>query len=94
MIKFSIVSSIIAVTGSPFGGPTLTDKGQSFALWAVICKHDDSTFVVDWNPITLEQAVDPSADPFTVYGAEKTLAEHAVWEFAEKHPEADILTGG
>ncbi|PSR78755.1 hypothetical protein PHLCEN_2v7290 [Hermanssonia centrifuga] len=47
---------------------------------------------IDWNPITREEGLNPSADGFTVYAAEKTLAEHAVWEFGEKHPHVDITT--
>ena len=37
-------------------------------------------------------ALDPSAHMFTVYGAEKTLAERVVWEFAEKYPEVEFTT--
>lgn len=48
---------------------------------------------VGWNPVTREQGLNPAADIFTVYGAEKTLAEKAAWDFAEKHPHVDITTG-
>lgn len=47
----------------------------------------------DWNPVTLEQGLDPSADAVMVYAAEKTLAERFVWKFAEQHPNIDVTTG-
>ncbi|KAF7793308.1 hypothetical protein EIP86_004420 [Pleurotus ostreatoroseus] len=46
----------------------------------------------DWNPVTLEQGLDPSADAGTVYAAEKTLAEQFAWKFADEHPSIDVTT--
>ncbi|KAF7975888.1 hypothetical protein HWV62_8299 [Athelia sp. TMB] len=46
----------------------------------------------DYNPITKEQAL-AAGDGFSAYTAGKTLAEKAVWEFAEAHPKLDITTG-
>lgn len=46
--------------------------------------------ISDWNPVTREQALKGS--PFDTYRAAKTLAERAVWELAEKHPDLDITT--
>ncbi|KAI0666314.1 NAD-P-binding protein [Trametes maxima] len=45
----------------------------------------------DWVDVTREQALS-SKDPEYVYIAEKTLAEKAVWEFAEAHPHVDVTT--
>ncbi|KAI0651507.1 NAD-P-binding protein [Trametes meyenii] len=45
----------------------------------------------DWVSVTREQAL-ASKDPGFVYVAEKTLAEKAVWEFAEAHPHVDVTT--
>ncbi|OSD05863.1 NAD-P-binding protein [Trametes coccinea BRFM310] len=45
----------------------------------------------DWLPTSKEQAL-KSTDDFFVYASEKTLAEQAVWEFAEKHPNIDVTT--
>ena len=36
--------------------------------------------------------MDPKANMFTVYAAEKILAEKAAWEFADKYPEMEIAT--
>ncbi len=47
---------------------------------------------VDWNSVTLEEALDPAANPLTVYGAEKTHAEKFAWKFADEHPEVEITT--
>ncbi|KAL6895739.1 NAD(P)-binding protein [Trichoderma longibrachiatum] len=48
----------------------------------------------DWNPITYEEAADPSTDGVTAYCASKALAERAVWKWAEEHPDApfDVVT--
>lgn len=48
-------------------------------------------FNTDYNPITKEQAL-AAGDPFSAYVAGKTLAEKAVWDFAEAHPKLDIFT--
>ncbi|KAI9059689.1 NAD-P-binding protein [Trametes sanguinea] len=45
----------------------------------------------DWFPTSREQAL-KSTDEFFVYASEKTLAEQAVWEFAEQHPNIDVTT--
>jgi nucleoside-diphosphate-sugar epimerase len=44
----------------------------------------------DWNPITREEALKGS--DMATYAASKTLAEHAVWDFAAQHKELDITT--
>jgi len=43
----------------------------------------------EWNPITREQAL-KDGNSFVIYSASKTLAERAVWEFADAHPHVDI----
>ncbi|KAI0823104.1 NAD-P-binding protein [Trametes gibbosa] len=47
----------------------------------------------DWVDTSREKAL-ASNDPSFVYVSEKVLAERAVWEFAEKHPNIDVTTGG
>ncbi|TCD61545.1 hypothetical protein EIP91_008273 [Steccherinum ochraceum] len=45
----------------------------------------------DWYGITREEVVNnKDVDGWTVYCAGKALAEKAVWEFAEKHPNIEI----
>lgn len=44
----------------------------------------------DWNPITLEEAIQ---DPLSGYRASKTFAEKAAWDFVEKEkPNFQIST--
>ncbi|KAI0639042.1 NAD-P-binding protein [Trametes polyzona] len=45
----------------------------------------------DWVAVSREEAL-TSKDPNVVYVTEKTLAERAVWELAEKHPHVDVTT--
>jgi nucleoside-diphosphate-sugar epimerase len=42
----------------------------------------------DWNPITEEETL--TAPPFVAYAGAKTLAERAVWQFADEHKHVDI----
>ena len=49
--------------------------------------------LVDWSPVTREEALDGTRDPFYIYAVEKTLAERALWDFADKHPHIDVTTG-
>ncbi|KAJ7572895.1 hypothetical protein C8J56DRAFT_358654 [Mycena floridula] len=44
----------------------------------------------DWNPVTREDALEQGA--FVAYIASKTLAEKALWEFADAHPNVDVTT--
>ncbi|KAL0956628.1 hypothetical protein HGRIS_002763 [Hohenbuehelia grisea] len=44
-----------------------------------------------WNPITREIAL-KSNNAMIVYLASKTLAERALWEFADSHPHLDVAT--
>ncbi|OBZ70868.1 hypothetical protein A0H81_09122 [Grifola frondosa] len=46
----------------------------------------------DWNSVTREEVLDGMRDEMFIYAAEKTLAERAVWEFADQHPHMDITT--
>ena len=48
---------------------------------------------LDWSPVTREEALDGTKDSFYIYVAEKTLAERALWDFADKHPHIDVTTG-
>ena len=50
-------------------------------------------FYIDWVDTSREKAL-ASGDPAFVYVSEKTLAEQAVWDFAEKHPNIDVTSGG
>ncbi|KAF8528742.1 hypothetical protein JB92DRAFT_2805139 [Gautieria morchelliformis] len=45
----------------------------------------------DWRQVSKED-VTPDAPAITTYAASKTLAERAAWEFAEAHPEIDLIT--
>ncbi|KAJ7575110.1 hypothetical protein C8J56DRAFT_1007805 [Mycena floridula] len=42
----------------------------------------------DWNPVTREDALNQGG--FTAYIASKTLAEKALWEYADSHPNIDV----
>jgi len=42
----------------------------------------------DWNPITKEETL--TAPPFMAYVGAKTVAERAVWKFADEHKNIDI----
>ncbi|KAG5349869.1 putative uncharacterized oxidoreductase [Termitomyces sp. T112] len=46
----------------------------------------------DWGVVSREEARAKAEDPYYVYFASKILAEKAIWEYAEKHPELDIAT--
>ncbi|KAI1389948.1 dihydroflavonol-4-reductase [Hypoxylon trugodes] len=47
----------------------------------------------DWNPITFEEAVNPSATPQDAYRGSKTMAEKEAWKFIEdKKPQFDLVT--
>ena len=90
--KFTLVSSIItAIPISRFGeGSLVTDKGRS----PISCQTITKTHLAsDWNPVTRDQGLSPEADVFTVYGAEKTVAEQYLWDFADKHPHMDCASG-
>jgi len=42
----------------------------------------------DWNPMTEEEAL--ASPPFVAYAGAKTVAERAVWKFADEHKNIDI----
>ncbi|KAI1455421.1 dihydroflavonol-4-reductase [Annulohypoxylon moriforme] len=47
----------------------------------------------DWNPISVEEAISPTATPQDAYRASKTMAEKEAWEFIEnKKPQFDLVT--
>ncbi|KAG6836166.1 hypothetical protein H0H93_010714 [Arthromyces matolae] len=53
--------------------------------------HDQSSITdKDWNPVTKEEAVKMAGND--AYRAAKTLAEKALWEFANSHPHVEITT--
>jgi hypothetical protein len=45
---------------------------------------------IAWNPLTKQQTLDPNTDPMRSYAGYKTLAEKAVWEFANAHPHINV----
>lgn len=47
-------------------------------------------WLIDWNPVTKEDALVSGASPNVVYAAQKKLSEWAVWEFAANHPHMEI----
>ena len=52
----------------------------------------DPRLCIDWLPITREQVLKegPNASIYTIYAAEKALAEKAVWDFVDKHPHVEM----
>ena len=47
----------------------------------------------DWNPVTYEEAKDPSMDGGSVYSASKVFAERAAWDFVkEQKPNFSLVT--
>ncbi|THH00765.1 hypothetical protein EW026_g1816 [Hermanssonia centrifuga] len=46
----------------------------------------------DWTETTREYALSHRESTLVVYAAEKTLAERAIWEFAEKHPHIEVAS--
>jgi len=50
-----------------------------------------SLFFADWYPATRESV--PKGTPMAAYRSAKTLAEQALWEFADAHPHLDVTTG-
>lgn len=52
----------------------------------------DPLLCLDWLPITREQVLKegPNASIYTIYAAEKALAEKAVWDFVDKHPHVEM----
>ncbi|CAL1696095.1 unnamed protein product [Somion occarium] len=44
-----------------------------------------------WNPVKKEDAM-KATELFVIYAAEKTFAERAVWDFADKHPHVEMMT--
>lgn len=66
---------------------SLTDKGLPIISNLLRVAANGRT---DWNPTTYEEALNGSA--FTAYLGAKSLAEKAVWELADTHPDLDITT--
>ena len=48
----------------------------------------------DWNPVSYEEAADPSTPGVVAYCASKALAERAIWKWTEEHKDApfDVAT--
>ncbi|KAI0050522.1 NAD-P-binding protein [Auriscalpium vulgare] len=46
----------------------------------------------DYSSLTFDDAMKPDMPHFVVYCASKTLAERAIWRYAQDHPELDITT--
>jgi hypothetical protein len=46
----------------------------------------------DWNPLTEEDA-QKLQSPMVTYSTSKTLAEKALWKFAEGHEDLNLVTG-
>jgi nucleoside-diphosphate-sugar epimerase len=84
-IKKIVVTSSVAAISNPSG--KFSDTGM--LLWSFFTLIEPLNHWIEWNPITREHALkDGSA--FIVYTASKTLAERAVWEFADAHPRMNI----
>ncbi|PYI05858.1 NAD(P)-binding protein [Aspergillus sclerotiicarbonarius CBS 121057] len=62
---------------------------SSFASIINVKKHPEVYSEANWNPVTWEEAMEPSQ----TYRASKTFAEKAAWDFVEKEkPNFDIAT--
>lgn len=82
------ISSIATV--APNGGQSYTDQGGP--LFSPILMGDPQTFFfIDWYPATRESVL--KGTPMDAYRGAKTLAEQALWEFADAHPHLDVTTG-
>ena len=46
-----------------------------------------------WNLTTRETVLNPATEAFVAYGGYKTLAEQALWDFADAHPHMNITAG-
>jgi hypothetical protein len=61
-----------------------------FSLYVAANLHLRIVHLIDWNPVTKEDALKGS--DMDTYSASKTLAEQALWEFAAQHKDLDITT--
>ena len=90
--RFVFISSIVTVLNSENTNRVYTDKGVDIGTVPYF-GISDQNILSDWNDVTREKALDPSVkNPFLVYYASKTLAEKAVWESADSHPNIDVTT--
>ena len=48
--------------------------------------------ITDWNPISIEMALDGKHDGAYGYMAGKIAIEKHLWKYADEHPEMDITT--
>ncbi|KAF8527016.1 NAD(P)-binding protein [Hysterangium stoloniferum] len=74
--KFTVLSSYAA---------TFTNSAEMF----------DSSITItdtDWRQIDEEALKNPNLPANAAYSSSKALAERAAWEFAEAHPEIDLVT--
>ncbi|TFY78626.1 hypothetical protein EWM64_g5382 [Hericium alpestre] len=65
------------------------------ALFVNNMKDDQKDATVDensWNPLTMEDALQPGVDPVVAYGVSKKLSEQVVWQFANDNPDIDVVT--
>jgi len=53
-----------------------------------MCDPDFFFLNEDWNPATEEETL--VASPMAAYAGAKTLAEQALWKFADDHKHVDI----
>ena len=87
--NFSVISSVGAVWDRNSTKSWYTSDGtipfSRHVQWRLSLSR-----CTDWNPITREQILTETLEPLSTYSGSKTLAEHAVWEFAAEHPDINI----
>jgi len=84
--KVVVTGSIVTFPGTgPFGvaGMPLLRWNSSFGSLINRCP-------TDWNPITKGDALGDTGTDLVVYVAAKTLAERAILEFVDAHPQIDV----
>ncbi|KAL4894687.1 pyridoxal phosphate-dependent transferase [Aspergillus ambiguus] len=90
------VKSILSASANPGSKVKRVVMTSSFASVVDIKRPADPGFVytgTHWNPLTYDEAVDPSSTPVTGYRGSKKFAELEAWSFIErKKPDFDLIT--
>jgi nucleoside-diphosphate-sugar epimerase len=78
----------IVKNGAPFA-MSWTDDGH-YQLRPIFLMHL-LMLDTDFNPVTREDTYADDYPTGGIYSASKTLAERAVWEYADAHPDLQII---
>lgn len=84
--KFMVVSSITTVLHP---ATTLSHKGHYFG----VAVNSPLMHELDWNPTTSMDSISTDQSAMDGYGVAKTLAERAMWDWADQHSNVEITTG-